>query len=212
MGKEIKVRIIMRYNSTEGWAAIENPKNAILAKGEIGLEYISGSSLPKMKIGTGELSWDNLPYFEASLPKNFTWGNLRGTTLQTSSTTTENLELTKPGFLDTVNIVTLNKNFDKIDIENKFQSDKINELGERLSLLISNYFPSYPDYDPENTEEVPFEIKDARIRFKGTEQEETKNLIGDVIRAIDADLQIYKTKVDEIIQDLIIPTSLEYFL
>ena len=114
MGKEIKVRIIMRYNSTEGWAAIENPKNAILAKGEIGLEYISGSSLPKMKIGTGELSWDNLPYFEASLPKNFTWGNLRGTTLQTSSTTTENLELTKPGFLDTVNIVTLNKNFEKI--------------------------------------------------------------------------------------------------
>ena len=37
MGKEIKVRIIMRYNSTEGWAAIENPKNAILAKGEIGI-------------------------------------------------------------------------------------------------------------------------------------------------------------------------------
>ena len=153
MGKEIKVRIIMRYNSTEGWAAIENPKNAILAKGEIGLEYISGSSLPKMKIGNGASSWNNLPYFETSLPKNFTWGNLRGTTLQTSSTTTENLELTKPGFLDTVNIVTLNKNFDKIDIENKFQSDKINELGERLSLLISNYFPSYPDYDPENTEE-----------------------------------------------------------
>ena len=114
MGKEIKVRIIMRYNSTEGWSTL-NSGDSVLAKGEIGLEYISGSSLPKMKIGTGELSWDNLPYFEASLPKNFTWGNLRGTTLQTSSSKTENLDLTKPGFLDTVNIVTLNKNFDTLD-------------------------------------------------------------------------------------------------
>lgn len=43
MGKEIKVRIIMRYNSTEGWAAIAD--SSVLAKGEIGLEYIFGRSL-----------------------------------------------------------------------------------------------------------------------------------------------------------------------
>ena len=80
MGKEIKVRIIMRYNSTEGWAALQGG-DAILAKGEIGLEYFSGSALPKMKIGDGVLTWDNLSYFEPQLPENFTWGNLRGTPL-----------------------------------------------------------------------------------------------------------------------------------
>ena len=80
MGKEIKVRIIMRYNSTEGWASLPDG-NTALAKGEIGLEYISGISLPKMKIGDGASSWNNLPYFETSLPEKFTWGNLRGTTL-----------------------------------------------------------------------------------------------------------------------------------
>ena len=106
MGKEIKVRIIMRWNTTEGWATLSG--SDILAKGEIGLEYISGSVLPKMKIGNGDLSWDNLPYFETTLPKNFTWGNLRGTTLQTETEKTSNLNLTKPGFLDIVNIVTLN--------------------------------------------------------------------------------------------------------
>ena len=83
MGKEIKVRIIMRYNSTDGWASLGS--NSVLAKGEIGLEYIPGQSRPKMKIGNGISSWENLPYFETSLPEKFTWGNLRGTTLQTSS-------------------------------------------------------------------------------------------------------------------------------
>ena len=208
MGKEIKVRIIMRWNTTEGWAALESG-NSILAQGEIGLEYISGSALPKMKIGTGDLSWDNLPYFETSLPKNFTWGNLRGTTLQTPSKVTETLELTKPGFSDTVNIATLNKNFDKLDLESKFQSDKIKELGERLSFLISKYFPSYPDYDEENLEEVPAEIADARIRFKNTEQETNFPLIGDLIRQIDTELQDVKGRINSIAETLTLPTSLE---
>ena len=208
MGKEIKVRIIMRWNTTEGWAALESG-NSILAQGEIGLEYISGSALPKMKIGTGDLSWDNLPYFETSLPKNFTWGNLRGTTLQTPSKTTETLELTKPGFSDTVNIATLNKNFDKLDFESKFQSDKIKEIGERLSFLISKYFPSYPDYDEEILEEVPAEIADARIRFKNTEQEANFPLIGDLIRQIDTELQEVKERLNSIAETLTLPTSLE---
>jgi hypothetical protein len=91
MGKEIKVRIIMRYNSTEGWNAIEN-EATVLAKGEIGLEYISNDTIPKMKIGNGFLSWNNLPYFETKLPNNFTWGILRGTSLQTESVKTKNFE------------------------------------------------------------------------------------------------------------------------
>ena len=145
MGKEIKVRIIMRYNSTQGWADLA--ENAILAKGEIGLEYISGSALPKMKIGNGASSWNNLPYFETALPEKFTWGNLRGTTLQTSSSITENLELTKPGFLDTVNIVTLNKNFDKIDSYYNLKSEEIQNLGERITNL-SNSLASTPTVEP----------------------------------------------------------------
>ena len=111
MGKEIKVRIVMRYNSTDGWATLQGG-DAILAKGEIGLEYIPGSALPQMKIGNGELTWDNLPYFEAKLPENFTWGHLRGTPMESRTSKTPNLELTTPGFLDVVNIVTLNKNFE----------------------------------------------------------------------------------------------------
>lgn len=189
MGKEIKVRIIMRYNSTEGWAAIENPKNAILAKGEIGLEYISGSSLPKMKIGNGASSWNNLPYFETSLPKNFTWGNLRGTTLQTSSTTTENLELTKPGFLDTVNIVTLNKNFDKIDNYYNLKSEEIKNLGERIT-NISNSLASTPsDYSA-----LQLEVEAART-INGV----TYDSLSNAFDALNNDLQTFKIQLEDII-------------
>lgn len=203
MGKEIKVRIIMRYNSTEGWAAIENPKNAILAKGEIGLEYISGSSLPKMKIGTGELSWDNLPYFEASLPKNFTWGNLRGTTLQTPSTKTENLELTKPGFLDTVNIVTLNKNFDALDKNFSLHQMKLNNLGARITELVKIAEKEFPEGSIET------EVLDARSRFGGRDEngEIIKNptfeSLGDTLRAIDEDLFLLGKKIRESLIDSI---------
>ena len=219
MGTEIKVRIIMRYNTTEGWASIENPLNTILAQGEIGLEYISGSSLPKMKIGDGVSSWNNLPYFETSLPKNFTWGNLRGTTLQTSSTTTENLELTKPGFLDTVNIVTLNKNFDKIDLTYKLQNEEMTLLGQRITNLLNLLEEENKDFEEGSLEQkVNFltqEIADARVANYSDVDDEGDPIgpsyfsLGDAIRAINTDLQIYKTKVDEIIQNLVIPTSLE---
>lgn len=133
MGKEIKVRIIMRYNSTEGWAAIAD--GAVLAKGEIGLEYISGSALPKMKIGNGISTWATLPYFETALPNRYTWGNLRGTISQSEISQTKNLELIKPGFKDVVNIVSLNQNFDKIDAYYNLQTDNIKNLGQRITNL-----------------------------------------------------------------------------
>jgi hypothetical protein len=207
MGKEIKVRIIMRYNSTEGWAALESG-NSILAKGEIGLEYISGSALPKMKIGTGDLSWDNLPYFETSLPKNFTWGNLRGTTLQTSSKTTETLELTKPGFSDTVNIVTLNKNFDKLDQFFTLHEMELNSLGKRISNLVKIAETEFPEGS------IEAEILDARSRFGGRDEEgniikePSYDLIGDAMRAIDEDLQLFKERITTMLTG-VIPKSLE---
>jgi hypothetical protein len=208
MGKEIKVRIIMRYNSTEGWSAL-NSDDSVLAKGEIGLEYISGSSLPKMKIGNGASSWNNLPYFETSLPKNFTWGNLRGTTLQTSSSKTENLDLTKPGFLDTVNIVTLNKNLDKIDIAYKLQNEKMNSLGQRITNLL-NLLNEEGENFPEGSleQKVNFltqEIADARVMvYSGTDEEGNPTgpsyfSLGDAIRAINIDLQTFKSQLEDII-------------
>lgn len=189
MGKEIKVRIIMRYNSTEGWAAIENPKNAILAKGEIGLEYISGSSLPKMKIGNGASSWNNLPYFETSLPQNFTWGNLRGTTLQTETSQTENLELKKPGFKDIVNIVTLNKNFDKVDAYYNLQSDNIKNLGERITNLINNL-----NETPSEWSSLETEIEAAK-----TVNGVTYNSLFEALDSLNTDLQSFKLELEDII-------------
>ena len=59
MGKEIKVRIVLRHNTTAGWAAVEEKE--VLRKGEIGLEFSSSSNVPKMKIGDGIRPWKGLP-------------------------------------------------------------------------------------------------------------------------------------------------------
>ena len=188
MGKEIKVRIIMRWNTTEGWAALESG-NSILSQGEIGLEYISGSALPKMKIGNGVSSWNNLPYFETSLPEKFTWGNLRGTTLQTSSSITENLELTKPGFSDTVNIAALNKNFDKIDSYFNLKNKEIQNLGQRITTLSNSLSSTPTEYSA-----LQFEVEGARV-INGVVYDSLSNALD----ALNNDLQSFKNELDEII-------------
>lgn len=198
MGKEIKVRIIMRYNSTEGWTALSGG-DSVLAKGEIGLEYISGSALPKMKIGNGLLSWDNLPYFETSLPEKFTWGKLRGTTLQTTSSTTENLNLSKPGFTDVVNIVTLNKNFDKIDNSYSIHSIEMKNLGERITNLTS-LIPTLPSSDGD----LRAEIETAR-----TINGQSYKSLSEALDALNLDLQNFKNKINKIIEELVFPQGLE---
>ena len=76
MGKEIKVRIVLRHNTTAGWAAVEEKE--VLRKGEIGLEFSSSSNVPKMKIGDGIRPWKGLPYFTANLPDKFNWGTFMG--------------------------------------------------------------------------------------------------------------------------------------
>lgn len=187
MGKEINVRIILRYNSTDGWAALESA-NSVLAKGEIGLEYISGSSIPKMKIGNGTSSWSTLPYFETSLPENYTWGELRGVSLQTETTTTESLGLEKPGFKDVANIVNLNKNFDKIDTAHKLQSQELISLGERITALAS--------YTGTDETAIAAELIDARVIADGSTAYES---IGEAMRAINKDLQGFKANLDEVV-------------
>ena len=187
MGKEIKVRIIMRWNTTEGWAAIKT--DSVLAKGEIGIEYIPGSALPKMKIGNGTSSWNSLPYFETSLPQNFTWGQLRGTTLQTESSKTENLEIEKPGFVDIVNIATLNRNFDKVDAYYKLQTDNINNIGKRITELTKNLAST-----PSEWSSLEAEIDNAK-----TLNETTYDSLAAVLEAINNDLQIFKIQLQDII-------------
>ena len=188
MGKEIKVRIIMRWNDTTGWSALTGA-DSVLAKGEIGIEYIPGSALPKLKIGNGASSWQNLPYFETSLPKNFTWGNLRGTTLQTEASKTSNLELTKPGFTDAVNIVTLNKNFEKIDSYYNLKSEEINNLGERITNL-SNLLSSTPS----DWSSLASEVAGAR-----TINGKTYDSLSNALDSLNNDLQTFKIKLDDII-------------
>ena len=198
MGKEIKVRIILRYNSTEGWTALSGG-DSILEKGEIGLEYISNSALPKMKIGNGVLSWDNLPYFETALPEKFTWGELRGTTLQTTSSVTDSLTLTKPGFTDAVNIVTLNKNFDKIDSSYSIHSMEMKNLGERITNLIS-LIPTLPSSDAD----LRTEIETARV-ING----KSYRSLSEALDALNLDLQNFKKQINEIIKDLVFPQGLK---
>ena len=186
-GKEVKVRIIMRWNTTDGWTDLG--ANAVLAKGEIGLEYISGRALPKMKIGNGASSWNNLPYFETTLPENFTWGHLRGTTLETSSSKTENLELTKPGFLDTVNIVTLNKNFDTIDSYFNLKNEEIQNLGQRITTLSNSLSSTPTEYSA-----LQFEVEGARV-INGVVYDSLSNALD----ALNNDLQSFKNELDKII-------------
>lgn len=120
MGKEIQVRIVLRHNTTTGWAEVEEKE--VLRKGEIGLEFSQSSNIPKMKIGDGVKPWKGLPYFSADLPETFNWGLLKGTLFEGE---TEKIEegsfagLTKPAYKDNADISVINKNFDilKTNIE-----------------------------------------------------------------------------------------------
>ena len=70
-------------------------KNIILNKGELGIEFIANDKSPKIKIGNGRYSWDKLPYFDINLPEKYTWGELRGTTLENEATYTKNWAMEK---------------------------------------------------------------------------------------------------------------------
>ena len=140
MGKEIKVRIVLRHNTTAGWAEVGEKE--VLRKGEIGLEFNQSSNVPKMKIGDGVRPWKGLPYFSADLPETFNWGLLKGTLFEGK---TEKIEegsfagLTKPAYKDNADISVINKNFDILktnieELQNKTSS--LSNIYDEISCVI----------------------------------------------------------------------------
>lgn len=51
-------RLVLRNDSSDNWIT----ENAILLKGEMGLEFLEDKSV-KIKIGDGQTKWKDLPYF-----------------------------------------------------------------------------------------------------------------------------------------------------
>lgn len=203
MGKEIKVRVVMRNNTTDGWKLIED--TAVLYKGEIGLEFTAGSATPKMKIGDGRRPWKALEYFTVALPEKYTWGDLYGTVykndtivdesliLEKEDGVSEVLELKYPGYPETVNIKDINKNFS--NLSKKITSGievQIKIMREQINKFLGGW--SAGQELPETG--ISREIIDARTRFKDTATYES---IGDAIRAIDEDLQILTEQMAEFV-------------
>lgn len=65
----LTTRIILRNDSTQGWSAVANSADYKLLKGEVGIEFVYASetdlipSKTKLKIGDGQRTWSELPYF-----------------------------------------------------------------------------------------------------------------------------------------------------
>lgn len=186
MATKLKVTIILRHDTTEGWKAVEN--TAVLKKGELGLEFTSDSNVPKIKIGDGKKSWKNLEYFTLALPKFYTWGDLRGVSLENETSYTENLGLKKPAYTETVNVVDLNENYDKIE---RYHSELTNELNLVRS-QVDSFVASYPDGIEGSVE---WEVQDSRRRYNNA----TYSSLGAAIRAIDEDLQHLTEQMSEFI-------------
>lgn len=56
---ELRTKIVNRNDTTANWAI---HKDAVLLKGEYGLEFLTSGKV-KVKIGDGTTTWENLPYF-----------------------------------------------------------------------------------------------------------------------------------------------------
>ncbi len=61
MENNVNVRIVLRHDTTNGWQAVGD--TTVLLQGEIGIEFIGDSEVPKFKIGDGTSNWNALPYF-----------------------------------------------------------------------------------------------------------------------------------------------------
>ena len=103
-------------------------------KGEIGLEFIGGNNVPKIKIGDGITPWKKLKYYH---PTKYNWNDLMGTTYDFQRSTTPGLNLNKPGAKDIVNLITLNENFDILDSNYNRQLQEIKNLQEGINNLTS---------------------------------------------------------------------------
>ena len=132
MNKEIQVRIILRHKTSRQWEQIGDSE--VLFKGEIGLEFIGGNNVPKIKIGDGITPWKKLKYYH---PTKYNWNDLMGTTYDFQRSTTPGLNLNKPGAKDIVNLITLNENFDILDSNYNRQLQEIKNLQEGINNLTS---------------------------------------------------------------------------
>ena len=79
--------------------------------------------------------------------------------------------MTKPGFTDAVNIVTLNKNFDKLDSYYDLKSKEIQNLGERITNISKILSETPSDYG-----QLQLEIEEART-VNGTTYDSLANAI-----------------------------------
>ena len=196
MGKEHLVSIVLRNNSSEGW---EKNKAFILNKGEVGIEIGANDAVPKIKIGNGKYSWEKLPYFSPSLPKSYTWGNLRGTALENAAEQTEYLGLTKPGYGDNASIRVLNDNFDKLDLSYNDTLTLVRQIEKRVDKIIASTTPG------QSTSIDINELIDLRTRANGVEYETA----GAAMRAIDEDLQHLSENLSSFIGSKV-PDGLSY--
>ena len=198
MENNVKVRIVLRHDTTRGWKAVGD--TTVLLQGEIGIEFISDSKVPKFKIGDGTSSWNALPYFslEATLPESYSWNDLLGIDIENETSYTSTLMLKKPAYKETVNIKDINDNYDVIDDANAYLNQLINTLAGRLDSLITNY-PEGENITLEN------EIKDARIRFNGDEY----GSAGSALRAVDEDLNQLSQELSQFVGSSI-PDGLYY--
>lgn len=57
---ELKTRLIMRNDESSNWESVKD--TAVLLKGEMGIEFLADGKV-KTKIGDGEKTWAELPYF-----------------------------------------------------------------------------------------------------------------------------------------------------
>lgn len=196
MGKEHLVSIVLRNNTPEGW---EKNKAFILNKGEVGIEIGANDAVPKIKIGNGKYSWGKLPYFSPSLPKSYTWGDLRGTELENAAEQTEHLNLTKPGYGDNASIRVINDNFDKLDLSYNDTLTLVRQLEKRVDKIVASTTPGQSTTIDLN------ELIDMRTRANGVEYETA----GAAMRAIDEDLQRLSENLSSFIGSKV-PDGLSY--
>lgn len=171
---EMKIRHILRNDSMTNWN--ENAKSIILLKGEPGIEFVNG--VPKMKVGNGVSTWDQLPYVQADIE---TWGDLRGTDNKETSTITEVLGLKKPGYGDKIDIGVLNENYDILDLRYDVMDSRIGNLIEQFS--------------DGNVEFDNAELLDIRVGYDGI----TYTAAGDAVRAIGYSLNTLRSDVADFV-------------
>lgn len=151
----------------------------VLLRGEIGIEFASGTA--KMKVGDGVTPWGNLPYTTANASVK-TWGDLVEIAGNNYNGETACLGLTKPSYLDPVDVAILNANSDLIDSKIMQYGESIDFLGVQLENLINSTTP-----------EDNLELIDIRTANDGT----VHTTAGDAVRSLGKEITDMKENLGE---------------